>query len=244
MYIKKEKVRFLFELCSDKNHNMIVSELLEYCYDPSPELSRLSLEMLWRIPLKIELALGSILKIFKKILSESQRNHFINHLFDESCIGMHFIHRKFKSRADPSSELLEVLMANWAKVTTSEAKCGFIYFLMKFGAKRKAHLVEQIEILADDFENEEDEVQLAVLGAVMKASLDFPVKLGPTVQKIFKFCTETATNPDLRDRAFIFWRLMSKCRFNRRYQQRRREEPVFHRKQEHQYRRCPCHNFE
>lgn len=244
LYIKKEKVRFLFELCSDKNHKVIISELLEYCYDPSPELSRLSLEMLWRIPLKIELGLPSILKIFQKILNESQSNSFINHLFDETCIGMHFIHRKFKSRAYFASHLLDIVLQNWLKISTAEAKCGFIYFLNKFGSKQREKLAERIEALVDDFENEEDEVQLAILGAVMKASLDLPNRLGPVVQKVFCFCSESSPNPDLRGRAFVYRRLISTRQSNSRSQSRHCPEAVFDRGQEHPHPRRARGHFQ
>jgi vesicle coat complex subunit len=208
LYLKKEKVRLLFELCNDKNHKIIVSELLEYCYDPSPELSRLSLEMLWRIPSKIELALDSALKVFKKIINESKNNHFINHLFDEVCIGMHLLHRKFKQKAN-LEELIEMVLDNWQKILTSDAKCGYIYFFMKFAMKNKNEMSERAITLAEDFENEEDEVQLAILGAVMRAYLDFPNRLGETVKRVFTFASENSENPDLRDRAFIYWRLIS-----------------------------------
>lgn len=230
LYIKTEKVRFLFELCSDKNHQMIVSELLEYCYDPSPELSRLALEMLWRVPLKIELALGSIVKVFKKVLTESESNQFINHLFDEVCVGMAFIHRRFKARAGLTYDLMEMVLGNWPKVFSSGAKCGYIYFFGLYASQQKLKLVPRAEALCEDFENEEDEVQLAVLGAVMKAYLDFPAQLGAAVQRVFRFCSESASNPDLRDRAYVYWRLISERPppLTRRPEQGRGPEPVQH----------------
>ena len=202
-------MRILFELCSDKNHKMIISELLEYCYDPSPDLSRLSLEMLWRIPSKIEMSLDSIFKVFRKILTESKTNNFINHLFDEVCIGMHFLHRKFKRKAS-LEDLVEIILENWQKIITSEAKCGYIYFFMKFAAKSKTEMAKWAKIVSEDFENEEHEVQLGSLGVVMRAFLDFPDELGETVKRVFAFSSESAENPDLRDRAFIYWRLISK----------------------------------
>ena len=208
LYIKKEKVKLLYELCSDKNHQIIMSELLEYCYDPSPELSRLSLEMLWRIPSKIDLALGFIIKVFNKILVESKSNNFINHLFDEICIGMHLLHRKFKQKLQ-LGEMVEIVLDNWNKIITSEAKSGYIYFFMKFASKNKGEMVTRAVTAVEDFETEEDEVQLGMLGVVMKTHLDFPNKLSPTLKRVFVFSSENSDNPDLRDRAFIYWRLIS-----------------------------------
>ena len=198
---------------------MIVSELLEYCYDTSPELSRLSLEMIWRIPSKIEAAYPSIQKVFKKILMESKSNNFINHLFDEICIGMHYLQRKFKQRPE-SNELVEIILDNWHKIQTSEAKCGYVYFFMKFAAENKGEMVGRALVLSEDFEAEDHEVQLGILGAVMKAYLDFPSELGETAKSVFRFSSESSEHPDLRDRAYIYWRLISKWRCNIRFEQK------------------------
>lgn len=185
-----------------------MSELLEYCYDPSPELSRLALEMLWRIPSKIDLAIGFIMKVFNKILIESKSNSFINHLFDEICIGMHLLHRKFKQKLELGDKV-EIILGNWHKIITSKAKSGYIYFFMKFASLNKEEMVERAVTAVEDFETEEDEVQLGMLGVVMKTHLDFPNKLSPTLKRIFTFSSESADNPDLRDRAFIYWRVIS-----------------------------------
>ena len=164
--------------------------------------------MIWRISAKIELALNSVLKVFTRIINESKNNNFINHLFDEVCIGMHLIHRKFKQKA-VLNELIEVILDNWPKVLTSEAKCGYVYLYMKFAIKNKAKMSDRAVSLAEDFENEEDEVQLGILGAIMRAYLDFPNRLAETVKRVFTFASENSENPDLRDRAFIYWRLIS-----------------------------------
>jgi AP-1 complex subunit beta-1 len=122
---------------------------------------------------------------------------------------MHLLHRKFKTKAS-LDDLVEIVLNNWHKVLTSDAKCGYIYFFLKFGAKNKQEMGNRAVTLAEDFENEEDEVQLGILGVVMKAYLDFPNKLGEIVKKVFTFASENSENPDLRDRAFIYWRLISK----------------------------------
>lgn len=208
MYIKTEKIRLLFLLCNKKNQKTITSELMEYCYDPSPELSRIALEMLWRISLKLEVCLNSVLKIFQKLLKDSKTNNFINHLFNEICIGLQYIQRKYNKKAQ-ISPLIDNLLEGWEKTNESEAKISFLYFFVKFGFRKKELVIQILKDVCEDFQNEESDVQLVSLTALMKYYLDYPKQLEKLTQKIFKYCSEYSENPDLRDRAFIYWRLIS-----------------------------------
>ena len=208
MYIKIEKVKVLYELCNDKNHQMIIPELLEYCYDPSPEFSSLSLEILWRISLKLENCLESIIKIFQKILKECENNTFINHLFNKICIGMQFIERKYKNIAK-FKLLIPMILSNYEKIVGNPSKIAYLYFFMKSGQSSQESAVENISIICEDFENEDIEVQLVIVSALMKTYLNFSSDLSSLTKKVFQYCTEASEHPDLRDRAFIYWRLIS-----------------------------------
>lgn len=53
------------------------------------------------------------------------------------------------------------------------------------------------------------QVQLALLTATVKLFLRRPEESDALLKQVFKWCTEDVDNPDLRDRGFMYWRLLS-----------------------------------
>lgn len=66
-----------------------------------------------------------------------------------------------------------------------------------------------IERFAESFNEEHDKVKLAILTAAVKLYLKKPDEGELIIQKVLKLATEEADNPDLRDRAYIYWRMLS-----------------------------------
>ena len=68
---------------------------------------------------------------------------------------------------------------------------------------------ELLEDFLFTFADEPVEVQLALLTAVVKLFVQRPSKGQALVPKVLKWATEETDNPDLRDRGFMYWRLLS-----------------------------------
>lgn len=69
-----------------------------------------------------------------------------------------------------------------------------------------------LDLLASFLENFKDEntqVQLQLLTAVVKLFLKRPKDTQEMVQQVLNLATQESDNPDLRDRGFIYWRLLS-----------------------------------
>ena len=54
-----------------------------------------------------------------------------------------------------------------------------------------------------------DAVKLQLITATVKLYLKKPEKSEELIQNILKMATEEVENPDLRDRAYIYWRMLS-----------------------------------
>lgn len=61
----------------------------------------------------------------------------------------------------------------------------------------------------ETFKEDPAEVQLALLTAVVKLFIRRPTVGQELVPKMLTWATEDLDNPDVRDRAFIYWRLLS-----------------------------------
>ena len=66
-----------------------------------------------------------------------------------------------------------------------------------------------INSYADSFIEDPDKVKLQLLTAAVKLFLKKPEEGEEVIQRILKLATEEADNPDLRDRAYIYWRMLS-----------------------------------
>jgi AP-2 complex subunit beta-1 len=89
-----------------------------------------------------------------------------------------------------------------------EAKASMIWIIGQY-----ADRIENADQLLDDFLytflEEPYEVQLALLTATVKLFVQRPTVGQELVPKVLKWATEEVDNPDLRDRGYIYWRLLS-----------------------------------
>lgn len=61
----------------------------------------------------------------------------------------------------------------------------------------------------ESFIEDHDKVKLSLLTAAVKLYLKKPEEGEAIIQKVLKLATDEADNPDLRDRAYIYWRMLS-----------------------------------
>ena len=61
----------------------------------------------------------------------------------------------------------------------------------------------------DGFKDESINVQLQLLTATVKVFLKRPGSAQELVQKVLQTATQGVDNPDLRDRAYVYWRILS-----------------------------------
>ena len=69
--------------------------------------------------------------------------------------------------------------------------------------------VQLLEIFTETFEDEVVQVQLQILTAVVKVFLERPEETQEMAEKILTLCTTESDNPDLRDRGYMYFRLIS-----------------------------------
>ena len=76
-------------------------------------------------------------------------------------------------------------------------------------ADRIANAAELLEQLTTTFEEDSVNVQLQLLTATVKLFLKKPDAGKDLVQRVLQLATTGSDNPDLRDRGYIYWRLLS-----------------------------------
>jgi len=76
-------------------------------------------------------------------------------------------------------------------------------------AERIDNADELLESFLESFDDETPAVQLQMLTATVKLFLKRPAETQKMVQDVLTLATQDSDNPDLRDRGYIYWRLLS-----------------------------------
>ena len=83
-----------------------------------------------------------------------------------------------------------------------------IWIIGEYG-DRIDNSIELILQFADNFHDESEQVQFAILTAAVKIYLKLEGAAEDMIMTILRKATEESDNPDLRSRGFIYWRMLS-----------------------------------
>ena len=115
------------------------------------------------------------------------------------------IFRKYPNKYE---SIISILCENLDSLDEPEAKAAMIWIIGEYAGR-----IDNSDVLLDDFlfsfHDEPVEVQLALLTATVKLFIQRPTKGQELVPKVLKWATEETDNPDLRDRGFMYWRMLS-----------------------------------
>lgn len=89
-----------------------------------------------------------------------------------------------------------------------EAKASLIWILGEY-AEKIDNSNELLSYFLNSFSDEEIIVQIQILTSIVKLYLKKPDSNQNLVQKVLELSTKNCDNPDIRDRAYVYWRLLS-----------------------------------
>ena len=129
----------------------------------------------------------------------------VSYIVQEATVVIRNIFRKYPNRYE---SIISTLCENLDSLDEPEAKAAMIWVIGQY-----ADRIDNSDELLDDFlfsfADETVEVQLALLTATVKLFIQRPTKGQELVPKVLKWATEDTDNPDLRDRGYMYWRLLS-----------------------------------
>lgn len=115
------------------------------------------------------------------------------------------IFRKYPNKYE---SIISHVIRNIDDLDEPEAKAAIIWIIGQY-----ADRIDNSDGLLQDylatFHDETVEVQLALLTATVKLFIQRPTKGQQLVPQVLKWCTEETDDPDLRDRGYMYWRLLS-----------------------------------
>ncbi|KAF2237019.1 AP-2 complex subunit beta [Viridothelium virens] len=200
IYVKVTKLELIFMLATEKNIHEVLTELREYATEIDVHFVRKSVRAIGKLAIKIEPAAKQCINTLLDLVATK-----VSYIVQEATVVIRNIFRKYPNRYE---SIISTLCENLDSLDEPEAKAAMIWVIGQY-----ADRIDNSDVLLDDFlftfADEPHEVQLALLTAAVKLFVQRPTKGQELVPKVLKWATEETDNPDLRDRGYMYWRLLS-----------------------------------
>eukprot|EP00300_Choanocystis_sp_HF-7_P036445 c52291_g1_i1.p1 GENE.c52291_g1_i1~~c52291_g1_i1.p1 ORF type:complete len:906 (+),score=209.44 c52291_g1_i1:57-2774(+) len=200
IYVKLEKLEIMVMLASERNIDNILMEFKEYATEVDIDFVRKSVRAIGRCAIKLERAAERCVKVLLDLIQTK-----VNYVVQEAIIVIKDIFRKYPNRYEST---IMILCENLDTLDEPEAKASMIWIIGEY-AERIDNADELLDSFLDNFKEEPAQVQLQLLTATVKLFLKKPANTQKMVQDVLGMATQEADNPDLRDRGYIYWRLLS-----------------------------------
>ncbi|KAI3925522.1 hypothetical protein MKW92_009575 [Papaver armeniacum] len=196
-------------------HEIKVTLMSRICHEVDVDFVRKAVRAIGRCAIKLERAAERCISVLLELIKIK-----VNYVVQEAIISY------FLVAMNPSiatlCESLDTFRRTGSEVEVSLSKTNFYLYVCKFFsqasmiwiigeyAERIDNADELLESFLESFPEEPALVQLQLLTATVKLFLKKPTE-GPQqmIQVVLNNATVETDNPDLRDRAYIYWRLLS-----------------------------------
>jgi AP-1 complex subunit beta-1 len=200
IYVKMEKLEIIIKLVTEKNIDQVLLELKEYATEVDVDFVRKAVSAIGRCAVKLEQAAERCIGVLLELIQTK-----VNYVVQESVIVIKDIFRRYPNRYE---SIIATLCDNLDTLDEPLAKASMIWIIGEY-AERIDNADELLDTFLETFEEEDPAVQLQLLTATVKLFLQSPDESQDMVQRVLDMATEESDNPDLRDRGFIYWRLLS-----------------------------------
>ncbi|XP_032823634.1 AP-1 complex subunit beta-1-like isoform X4 [Petromyzon marinus] len=200
IYVKLEKLDIMIRLASQANIAQVLAELKEYATEVDVDFVRKAVRAIGRCAIKVE---PSAERCVSTLLDLIQTK--VNYVVQEAVVVIKDIFRKYPNKYE---SIIATLCENLDSLDEPEARAAMIWIVGEY-AERIDNADELLESFLEGFHDESTQVQLSLLTAIVKLFLKKPTETQELVQQVLSLATQDSDNPDLRDRGYIYWRLLS-----------------------------------
>ncbi|XP_054168452.1 AP-1 complex subunit beta-1-like [Oppia nitens] len=200
IYVKLEKLDIMIRLASQTNIAQVLAELKEYATEVDVDFVRKAVRAIGRCAIKVEQSAERCVATLLDLIQTK-----VNYVVQEAIVVIKDIFRKYPNKYE---SIISTLCENLDTLDEPEARASMIWIIGEY-AERIDNADELLESFLEGFHDENSQVQLQLLTAIVKLFLKRPTETQELVQQVLSLATQDSDNPDLRDRGFIYWRLLS-----------------------------------
>ena len=213
-YVKFEKLEIMVRIANDRNVDQLLAELKEYALEVDMDFVRRAVKAIGQAAIKIESASEKCVNTLVDLI-----NTKVNYVVQEAIVVIADIFRKY-----PGYEgIIPTLCQCIDELDEPNARGSLIWIVGEY-AEKISNAGDILSGFVDGFMEEFTQVcfeacaraatdisqtQLQILTAVVKLFLKKPDQSQGLVQKVLQAATAENDNPDIRDRAYVYWRLLS-----------------------------------
>ncbi|KAJ1818025.1 beta-adaptin [Coemansia sp. RSA 2675] len=201
IYVKYEKLDVLVRICSERNTEPLLNELKEYAREVDVDFVRRAIQAIGRLAIRYESSADKAVKVLIELLQLK-----VNSVVQDVVVVLRDVFRRYPRNF---ADVVPTLCEHIDYVNEPDAKAALIWILGEY-SEHISNISNLLGTCIEGFLEEEDEgVQLALVNSAVKFFLKRPQQGQALVLKALQTATEKCANPDVRDRAYIYWRLLS-----------------------------------
>ena len=204
LFVKVEKIGLVMALTTPENVDQVLLELGEYARDVCPELVRRAVRAIGELSVQMEEAAAACVEELLRLIGGSGGDPCV---VQEAAVAVRDVLRRYPGRFEHA---IAALSDNIEKLRDPRARAALLWILGEY-ADRIDNVEEILDYYLATFDAERPRVQLALLTAAAKAFLKRggSAEAADLLQAVLQQATEGCEDPDVRDRAMMYWRLLS-----------------------------------
>lgn len=204
IYVKDTKLEIIYLLANEHNLLTVIDELKVYGTEIDIQMSRKAIRAIGNLAVKLDCALQPCIDALLELLTND-----IDYIVQESIIVFKNILRRYNhNTSNQLSKIVFDLLKHVDKIHEPDAKSALIWIVAEY-CDRIPNANILLQDLTFTFIDDPTDVQLTSLTSSVKLFLRKPELGEKLVIKLLKLSTDHVNNPDVRDRAFFYWNLLS-----------------------------------
>ncbi|EMR08145.1 hypothetical protein PNEG_03582 [Pneumocystis murina B123] len=199
LYIKLAKLEIITKIANKENIDSIISELKDYTAEIDKNFVKKSIQSVGILAIKFESITERCINILLALIETK-----IPYIIQESILVIKNIFRKYPNKYE---SIISIICSNLNNFNDPEAKAAVIWIIGQY-----SNMIENSHQLLNNFfstfSDETLEVQFALLTASAKLYIQQSHDNQNFILSLLKKVIEDTGNPDLRDRAYMYWKLL------------------------------------
>ena len=201
LYNKIEKLGILYKLVTMNNIDMVLNELREYASDVDVQFVRRSVRLIGQCAIKLEKAAQRCVETLVELVKTQ-----VSFVIQEAIIGLRDIFRRYPNSYEGA---MAIVNENLRTLDDPEAKAALIWIIGEYSDRIDGAEAQLVKFI-DNMKEEPFIVQLQILNAATKTFLKCQTDESFNILNgIFDYCTKDCEIPDIRERGYMYYRLMS-----------------------------------
>ena len=201
LYNKLEKLEIIYKLVSINNIDIVLNELKEYASDVDIKFVRRSVKLIGQCAIKLEKAAQRCVETLVELVKTQ-----VSFVIQEAIIALKDIFRRYPNTFEGA---MAIINENLRTLDDSEAKAALIWIIGEYSDRIEGAENQLIKFI-DNLKEEPYVIQINILDSATKTFLKCQSEESYNIlNQVFDFCTKECEDPDVRDRGYMYYRLMT-----------------------------------